>query len=135
MSNIVKARFIVCGFDCEHDEITARVGLEPTKIWLAGQPRAQGVTITHKENGWAIDLLDEEATETEPIVLSLLSVLDPAKEAIRDLSAAYHVEVSCVVRAEDFVPALSFQPETVNQIAELGAALDIDLYCLTEDES
>ncbi len=135
MSNTVKASFILCGFECEHDEITAKVGLEPTKVWIAGEPRAQGVTITNEENGWAIILSDEDATDAEPIVLRLLSVLDSGKEAIRELSAAYHIEIGCVVRAVDFVPALHFEHDTLNQIAELGAALDIDLYCLTGDGS
>jgi hypothetical protein len=50
------------------------------------------------------------------------------------LSAVAEVEFSCVIYAEA-TPTLNFDASVVYKLARLGAALDIDLYCIECDDS
>jgi len=54
--------------------------------------------------------------------------LQPASDSIREISNSTDVFLSCAIYSDE-VPALLFDKTIILQIAALGAALDIDLYC------
>ena len=134
MGNEIKVRFILTDFDCAPAEITERIGIEPSKTWVVGEPIMGGAR-AHKENGWQLELRDGDASGVEDLTKSLLQRLETSGDAIAELARAFYAEISCIVYATEFVPELHFSRRTLERIGQLGAEIDIDLYCLTSDET
>lgn len=55
--------FNLTDFDCEPEEITKRIGIEPSKTWSAGEP-IMGCTRAHKESGWRLELKTKMQVES-----------------------------------------------------------------------
>ena len=134
MGNEIKVRFILTGFECAPAEITERLGLDPSRTWMVGDPMLGGARV-YKKNGWRLELIDDDASGVEALVEQLLQQLEPSGDAIAELALENYAEISCIVFATEYVPALHFSHKTLQRITQLGAEIDIDLYCLTSDET
>ena len=132
MGNEIKVGLTLTDFDCAPEEITQKIGIEPTVTWLAGEPILGG-TRSYKENGWRLEVRDEDASGVDDLAKQLLQRLEGSRYEVAKLAAEFYAEISCIVYATEFVPELHFDRETLERIARLGAGIDIDLYCLTSD--
>jgi len=110
--------------------ITEAVGLACDKCWHCGDKRARSI-IVEKDNGWVLHSGLPKTASLDAHIEALLSKLDPFKESIRFISLADTVELSIVIYAPS-PPALNFDSSIINQLTELGASMDIDLYILGE---
>jgi len=113
--------------------ITEAVGTSCDKSWRIGD-RRQRTIIIEKEHGW---VLGSGVAEKEPLdqhLKSLMNKVTRYKHNIRNIAKDDRVEVSCVLYAE-YPPALNFASAMINDISEMGAGLDIDLYIREEVSS
>lgn len=115
------------------DQITDVIRVPCDACWCIGDTRPN-TTIKEKDNGWVLDSGLSRGTALEEQIDALLSILDSRAESIRSLSAVAELEFSCVIYAE-VIPALNFDASVIDKISQLGAALDIDLYCVDSDNS
>jgi len=101
-------------------------GLNCQRSWRIGERRGKS-GIVEEDNGCVVESgLPKSATLDEHMA-ALLAVLAPCTAQLRSLSEHTDIELSCVVYGKT-VPALNFSRKTIDQIAGLGASLDIDLY-------
>jgi hypothetical protein len=108
------------------EQISASVGINPTKSWRVGDRREP--TIVHEnDNGWVLESDLPHEAPLEAHVESLLARLAPLSGEIEALAEVTAVEFSCVVYAKE-TPTLYFEKSWLRQIVKLGASLDIDLY-------
>ena len=106
--------------------ITDVVGLNSDRSWRVGDKRPHTI-IEEKNYGWVIDSGLLKTNSMEQHVRALLERVAPYKNAIKQLSRDDSVEFSCVLYTHE-TPALNFNASTIDQIGQLGASLDIDLY-------
>jgi hypothetical protein len=129
------AWLFVGDFDCEHEEITAILGIQPTKTWKRGDrvlPIAQNV---HHENGWILDSPLEVVNSTlEDQVIALLAIAVPRRDAFLRLPSDATVHVGCAVYGYAHRPIVSLSRDAICGIASLGASLGIDVYDLSTTE-
>lgn len=133
MGNEIKVRYSLSGFKCDPEEITRLVGLRPSKTWRMGD-LIEGTIRRDAENGWRIDSGLPNSSSLEEHLDRLLTLLEDKKENIAALAESCYSEVSCIVYAIDYVPALTFEKEHLRRIVALGACIDIDLYCMMKEE-
>jgi hypothetical protein len=102
--------------------ISESLGFSAHKQWHIGEDR-----IHIKEHGWVLESGMPRTSSLEEQCEALLARIAARRVQVRELSRAATVTFSCVIYCER-EPALWFAPRVVSEIAELGAAFDIDLY-------
>lgn len=65
----------------------------------------------------------------------LMAQLNQATAALSVHAEVYCSHVSVVIYAHEFAPEMTISRELLKQIADLGAQVDVDLYCLTDAAS
>jgi hypothetical protein len=128
METIVRLR--IASDRLSPEDISLRVGLEPSRCWRPGDLRPQTI-IRERETGWLVTSGLPESAELTEHVGALLARLRGRESALRELSATERVEVSCVIYSET-EPTINLGPELIRGIANLGAGLDFDLYVLKD---
>jgi hypothetical protein len=132
MRSELSVTFTLRGVDLDPDEVTRQLGLQPTESWRAGEPsRLVRPARFYSDNAWRLHSGLPATTDLEEQVKSLLTRLEPVWKAAVALGKGHYAEFSCVVYSYGGDrPAISFDNDVVRQIAELNAALDVDLYVL-----
>jgi hypothetical protein len=113
------------------DEISSLVGMSGDRSWRAGDLRDR-TTIREKDNGWVVESGLPASAPLESHVDHLLQRLDPFVSVIKMLSERLDVILSCVVYAKHPNPGFHLDSARVEQIARLGAALDVDVYVVPD---
>jgi hypothetical protein len=108
--------------------ITGSLGLCSDRSWHVGDKRVR-TAIEEKDHGWILGSGLPRTASLGEQVEALLARLAPCRDKIRRLAHDSTVEFSCVIYAKAR-PALNFSPSEINQVSELGASLDIDLYIM-----
>jgi hypothetical protein len=121
--------FTVTGSTLDPDEITRITGLQPAKIWHIGDTIGKGGR-KYKENGWKLDSGLERSKSLDDHLAALLAKIEPVLAALSKLDASYYKELACVIEAYCANPGMHFDRNMITLLAQLGAEIDIDLYCL-----
>jgi hypothetical protein len=132
----VFAEFTLTGENFDPDEVTRRLGLEPTKSWKAGDLQVPGATIRHKVAGWRLRTPREKSFDVGPHVAALVESLKPLIPRINAVQQALQLEAefSCVVYIKDQSPAVYFERAVLDVVEALKAEIDIDIYVLPTSE-
>jgi hypothetical protein len=130
--NEVTVRLTLTSTDGSPEDVTARLGLQPTQSWRTGDPIGKSARL-YAMNGWSLSSGLDASAELDDHVRALLGLLEPAMPALRELSERWDLELSCALYAREYVPACHFDRETIERLASIGAEIDVDLYCLTQD--
>lgn len=121
---------VFLGVNFEPDAAARRIGVQPTKTWLEGDPVGTS-KLKHKQSGFSVELPNQRTFELEPVLRSLLaSLADLDRSALRE--SKLRLEVACVVYVRDETPVLHLGADTLAIISGLDAALDIDLILVAE---
>jgi hypothetical protein len=136
MKSQITADYVLIGASLDPDRVTALLGLRPRHTWRAGDQRGKFPLLRHVNNGW---MLGSELPVTSGLsehMEALLGRLSPVWAVAVALGEQFHAEFSFAVYCYGGDrPAIHFDPETIRHAAELGAALDLDLYIYPEDPS
>jgi hypothetical protein len=120
-------------FDCDPDEITRIIGLNPTIAVRKGESRP-GLTTPCKASIWQLDApYSDDESDVEVHADALLDLLEPHLHRFRDLPHINYIMVCCTVYARAYMPAIGFSAKTVRRIAEIGALIDVDVSCSSID--
>jgi hypothetical protein len=122
-------------FDCSPDDITELLGIAPTKTWRVGEKIYETGTITRKDNGWQLGPIRKSRSESvESQVTALMGTVGSAAERFSRLPPESAVVLFCAVYMTS-APAVGFTAEQVAFLSRIGAAIEFDLYCMTEAPS
>ena len=118
------------------EEITRRVGVQPSFTCRRGDPVSKRSTMRQKFDGWRFSTGEEDSFDLGARIRGLLDLLHGRaadfSAVCKDLSL--DAEIECVVYMYGAQgPALSIDSRTVAEIAEYGASIDIDLYALGDE--
>jgi Domain of unknown function (DUF4279) len=121
--------FLLSDFDQNPEEITHLLGIKPSLTWKRGDLIHPKATIIREFNGWELKgNLNDEDLETQ-----LSTLIEELKTGWRGLIELKdnncYAQLSIIINVCDGnIPAVSFTPEIVKNLAEINAAIDIDLY-------
>lgn len=124
----VSAEYGLSDFDVDPDEITAYLGLAPTRAWRVGQQVSRPPALPARTSGWGIETPEDRETGTEVHLARLLGQLEPAWDRLVELGRRYAAGINLVAYVYDEVPALYVSEEVVRRAAELNVSLGVDLY-------
>ncbi|MGA9380240.1 MAG: DUF4279 domain-containing protein [Phormidium sp.] len=135
MESEIYAYFALTKFDFEPEEITAKLGIIPDETWRVGDLITPRGTIRKKHNGWRLNSKLEKSAELEDHVKSVLEQLQVGWLPLVELCSQYYAEIAGVIYYwSGSVPAIHFDKHIMQQVAELNAEIDVDLYLLAKND-
>lgn len=128
--NEVFAHLVLTGFIGDPTEITGRTLCEPTKTWRTGD--AVGASSRrHHANGWQFTA-PGGSNDVETSVDRLIQALGGSSAALVEISSEIEIELSIVVYARAYVPAIHLRADQIDWVSRLHASIDVDLYYQVE---
>src|SRR5438552_1532607 len=125
--NEIVAELNVTAREWEPSDFTARVNVQTTRTWRVGDQIGKS-TRRYQRNGWSV--ASPKMTEVEDAISALLSKVDPHWNEIKEASRGCDVELSLVIYARAFAPAITIRADQLERFAELHASVDVDFYDL-----
>lgn len=119
--------------------ITTLQGIEPTSTWMKGGVRRQTShgNVIWENSGFEIEPFPKTSGEVEDKIQAIVDILEPHTHQLAELATkADHIELSIAYFGYTAqMWGIHLEPEVVRQLAELGVAIDIDLYASGPDLS
>jgi hypothetical protein len=114
------------------DEITKRLGVEPTYSFRPGDPITKDGKGKRRDYGWMIEVKGFNPWENDDLLREFRQRVAVSPEAVRQLCRDLSINpvVICGVGIRDTAesaPDLYFPNEFLAWIAELGASLNVDV--------
>lgn len=122
-------------FDCDPEEITAKVSTKPTNSWIKGDiiPNRNGL-VKRKQSTWELEASTSGTDPVEDQMKVLLKKVDLNFESFREVIGEYKGEISIVMYLyEGSNPGINLDAVTLKKLANLGVEVDIDIYFLNSD--
>lgn len=138
MENEIKLDFRIWGYDdIEAKEITEYLGLEPSRIIIAGQkinPKSTNPNAVFKNNCWIINSPKERSDSFEEHLNSLLNIIEPKIDLFKLFCNKYFSEFSCYIvisaSSEESRPWIHLGSRFNKVMYELNCEFDVDLQIL-----
>lgn len=130
----VAAYFSISRFDCQPDEVSKLLGLEPTKAWKSGD-LYPGTKREYKFSVWRLKSeTSSSEIDFEKHIENLLVVLEPKEDIIAELCRKYYGEFACSAyfSPQESTPIIHFEKKTLLKCVKLNIEIDVDLY-ITDD--
>jgi len=114
-----------------HEEVTAKLGLEPSEAWNAGDVNPRSGK-PRRSMYWAKRSGLDDKQPLDEHLKTLFLYLGSRSEALRSLWVEYDLTLQCVGHFPPSGHGLHFTREQVRQAAQLGLAIDLDFYFLDD---
>ena len=116
------------------DVVTSRLCTKPTRAFRPGDPLDRRGLRRWPHGMWELAARRRDYDQLSRSIEDLLVLLPPKLEALSDLTAGWDPELSSAIFLNSTeVPDFRLSAELVQRIAALPAALDWDLYVLSDD--
>jgi hypothetical protein len=123
------AYFWVSDFDCNPDEITKLLNIEPSAITIKGELINSQNGRTRIRSTWEFR---SRLPNTEPFqdahIENLLSALTDKAEAIEKLQSNFSTGISCVGYYDNTNSGFHLSSDLIKRCAALNLSIDFDLY-------
>ena len=132
MEDEISVRLVITGFDCNPDDITKLLGIKPHVVWRTGDDLSFTSDRKRTDNGWVIESQVRNMIDLDAHVAFILDVIGDAKRNFKNLPKGSTVYLSCgiTINKGPGGPSMVFTPQMVATLADIGAQIDIDIYCL-----
>ena len=125
----------ISGKSLDASEVTAKLGLKPTQIRVAGQPRPGGKS-EWDESMWEYEVLVGKRSGAWPSLeeglKKLIPKFRPHKRMLRHYQRRFRVCLFCGHFSSAFNGGPSFSPSLLKQLGDLGVELLLDTYASQE---
>ncbi|HBB34111.1 MAG TPA: hypothetical protein DDZ80_31015 [Cyanobacteria bacterium UBA8803] len=129
----ISVSFRLAGIDFNPEEITALVGIIPSKTWKIGDLIDPRSSIRRKCNGWSLESKLDKSTNLDEQIKSVFEQLQPGWQSLVEICARHDALIDCAIYVYKQVPAIHFDKDIVRKATELNAEIDVDLYFLPDD--
>jgi hypothetical protein len=121
--------FGLFGDDFDPDEVTALVGIEPTKTARKGNP-------IPKQASWILStgMIEDDVIDVYEMSSEIIEKLEPLKNQIIEVMKKYELEavleVVLKVTSDDSksTPAIGFEANVIKFLSDVDAFIDVDTY-------
>ena len=125
--NEAKAYLRIIEFPCTVEELTRRIGLQPTEAWHAGDP-SPPPRQTRKVSAWHLRSRLPPSELVEQHIIDVLDQIRGHEAAVREVARECHVFMECVGHFYDYYPGFVLDADTMRRLGECGTTLDLDFY-------
>ncbi|BAS58251.1 DUF4279 domain-containing protein [Leptolyngbya boryana CZ1] len=135
MDSEVYVEFSLTGIDLNPEDITSKVGIEPTKTWLKDELISPKGQIRYKQNGWKLRSHLEASDDLDEHFRVILQQLRQGWQPLIELCSVYEAEFCGVIYTSGERPAIHFDRELLKAVLQLNAEIDVDLYVLPDHDA
>lgn len=132
--------FGLFGFDIAPNEISEELGLTPKSIGIKDEiyfigPPDKRIEKVLNENHWKYEWkLNTNEFIGDIVDRFVKEIIEPRKDPLKKLTRNSYLEFQIVQYYYDGCnPGIHINKENVTILAELGASIDIDIYCLADE--
>lgn len=125
----IRLDFCITGTIVSPEKITDLLGITPSRTWNIGE-QIQKTNLRRKHNGWCLSAdIDKGALDLAGPAKALLNLLTPKAPLIREICVQFDMdcEFGYGIYIVDEQPVINFEPDLLSAMAELNAAVDIDI--------
>ena len=142
MRNEVFLEFKICDFEeITPDEISNKLGVKPTKVYVKGQKRnptnPDGKAV-FKNNVWVVDSGLDKYASFEQHMNAMLDIIEPRTNLFKPFCSKYYCEFACAIFIRydnnESTPWIHLNERYNKLVKKLDIEFDIDLYCLPNKE-
>lgn len=123
----VYAYFFITDYECNHNEITDLLKINPNKIECKGEISSSGRQ--RKENYW---IIDSKSLKNEIYIHNhikyVIDIIYNKKNIIYDLSKKYYCGINCVGKYYPPTFGMHLDVDLIKKIYELNVPVDFDIY-------
>ncbi|MGN6276883.1 MAG: DUF4279 domain-containing protein [Solirubrobacterales bacterium] len=113
------------------DEITRRLGIEPTTSFRPGDPITKDGQGTWRGYGWMVEIGPSRTLAVDSLLQEFRQRFDVSASAVkalcRDLSVNLVILCGVGVEGAETAPSLFFPSSFLEWVTELGASLNVDV--------
>lgn len=120
------AALCIYGDDLDPDDVSARLGIQPTRAFRKGERRNHSPPTRH--GAWILEVRGETPTGPDDHLRELLAQVTVAPDVWQTLLRDFELRLSCAVHTTGWNRGFALRPATLAKIADLGIELDFDLY-------
>ena len=132
--NTSYAYFRIVEFDCSVEDITKRVGIEPTGSYSQGE-KLHPKQAPRKYSAWHLKSKSSSTADIETRILELLEQVKGKEFILKTLAEEFGLQLTCVGHFHESNLGLSLSEEIISRVAECGASMDFDFYHYWADAS
>lgn len=131
-----KAHFILKfrGFEDDPEEVATRLGIVPTHIWRIGDKLYEKSKRTYGDKGFRIEKVVTDLDSYDEELRDFICKHKDITSRIQLLPKGTLIELHCPIYTDYYNPQVYLEKETINILAQLGANLYVDVYCLPKDD-
>lgn len=124
-----RVRLVLLFADLEPDDITSRIGIQPSRTWRSGELRHPKARLLHEQNGWVLSCMPVATSHSlDQHVMWLLDQIEPFVDRLGSLPGGVAKTVYCAINDEGRAAILQLSRGTVDRLARAGLAIEIDYY-------
>jgi hypothetical protein len=129
----VKVLFYIFSDSLAPAVITETLGLQPDEEWEKGSVIRED--LERKTNAWAISAPADYVADILRQVDHIIARLAPVRERLLGIAPACHFELSCktYIHEGPAAPGIHFGADVLQFLAGIGAEIDVEIYCLTQN--
>lgn len=130
MNSEVYAEFSLRGTDLNPEEVTSKLGIQPTKTWLKDELISPKARIRYQQNGWKLRSHLETSDDLGEHFHTVLEQFKQSWLPLVELCSIYEAEFCGVIYTSGERPAIHFDKDILKAVLQLNAEIDVDLYVL-----
>jgi len=130
MNSKVYAEFSLTGLNLNPEDVTSKIGIQPTKTWLKDELISSKAQIRYQQSGWKLRSHLDTSNDLEEHFRVVLEQLKQGWQPLIELCSVYEAEFCGVVYTSGDRPAIHFDKEILKAVQQLNAEIDVDLYVL-----
>lgn len=118
------------------DLVTARLGVEPTSRYRSGDPTPGGFG-RRRRDGWIVRIGPRETLDVAAMLDELRGRLTVSSAVVRETCGELGLvpDIECAVSPTSrLTPIITFPPEIVAWVNDLGASIDVDVMLWADDD-
>jgi hypothetical protein len=134
MTSEISVSFNLTGLDFNPDDLTNKLGINPTKIWRIGDLIHPKTILKRKENGWSLQSQLDKNHLLEEHIKYILNQLESKRNFLQEICSKNYGELSCIIYAINKErPSIHLDQDIIKKVHQLNCEIDIDLYFLPDE--
>jgi hypothetical protein len=121
----------VIGDDLIPADITEKLGCEPTRQMIKGNPfswNENGKPRIAKSGMWRLDAMEREPGDLDSQVSEILDLLTSDLNVWQSLSGKFRMDIFCGVFMEASMEGIGLTTDTMLALGQRGIEIDFDIY-------
>ncbi|MBC2370325.1 DUF4279 domain-containing protein [Listeria booriae] len=129
-STTVKAEFSIEGERLDPAIITDLLQINPDETWRKGDS-IPGKSMIRRSGNWSIATEFEASFDVNDQLSQIVSIIKPKKERLQNIREVYKLAYGFIIIIKienNSKPAIHFDTDLINFVAEIKAEIGVDLY-------